>query len=106
MGVDDQIPCHREQPGPYRATLQRVRMTPRTQQRLLDHILRLMPITLGQAQDVPQERSPVFGVQSAQKALVRSRSHTSDTYQIGCRFTVKRMIRERSTRQRKNLSAR
>jgi hypothetical protein len=65
MGVDDQVLGHREQPRPYRAALQGVRMSPGTQQRLLDHVLRLMPVSFGQAQDVSQERPPVFGVQGA-----------------------------------------
>jgi hypothetical protein len=99
MSVDDQISCHGEQPGPYGTAVQRGRMSPGTEQCLLDHVLGLMTVTVGQPEDVSQEWSAVLGVQGAQQALVRSGSHTSITYKMRRRFTRCPPFSERSKKR-------
>ena len=64
--VDDDPPGHGDEPGPQRAlprVAEPVRVAPGPQQRLLDDVLRALPVPRGEPQHERQQRAGVLGVQ-------------------------------------------
>lgn len=79
--IDHQPMSDRSQPRPDAAApgVQRLGMPPRPQQRLLDDVLRALPVTVNKAQHVGQQRAGVLGVERPDHDLI-SPLHQLHTY--------------------------